>query len=75
MNNSLDIIFKFVIITSNLGGYTGEETPGPIPNPAVKLSEAHDTAPFRSGKVGSCPGSFLPFISRSNSVKFNYHAG
>lgn len=63
MNNSLDIIFKFVIITSNLGGFTGEETPGPIPNPAVKLSEAHDTAPFRSGKVGSCLNSFLFLIN------------
>ena len=58
MNNSLDIIFKFVIITSNLGGFTGEETPGPIPNPEVKLFEADDTALYGSGKVGSCPGFF-----------------
>ncbi len=42
---TMDIVL--VSLLANLGGNTGEATPGPIPNPEVKLSEADDTAPVR----------------------------
>lgn len=43
----LDKVLVFVKIIVNLGGDTEEETPGPIPNPEVKLLKADDTASAR----------------------------
>ena len=46
-------------------GYTLEVTPVPIPNTAVKLQRADDTASVRGGKVGRRDvNSLKPPISR-----------
>ena len=57
--NAIQQIIRISSIQFCFGGYSGGDTPLPIPNRVVKLTSADDTVSFGNGKVGRRQSIFL----------------